>query len=47
MIIYVKISEKLNFFLLSKFYANFTLIYVQKVIYGRTAQNFSSKPHNK
>jgi hypothetical protein len=41
MIIYVKIIEK-NF---KNFNAYFMLIYVQKVIYGRSTQNYSSEPH--
>jgi len=27
-------------------YVDFMIIYVQKVIYGRTTQNDSSEPHN-
>ncbi len=34
--------KKIYFFLI---YVNFMLIYVQKVIYGLTTQNYSSEPH--
>ncbi len=27
------------------FYLNFIIVYVQKVIYGMTTQNYSSEPH--
>ena len=30
-----------------KIYVNFMLIYVQKVINGRTNQNYSAEPHKK